>query len=311
VVGRDWLSNEHRKENTAFFGLFESIDDQAVADGLFAIAREWAAAHGASALRGPWDLSASQSGGFLIEGGDSPPAVLTGHSPRYYPRLVERAGFERWGADHLAYQLDLAPFAGDLARLPTQFRRVAARAARHSNVRVRSARLADWSAELERARDIYNESLTGLADFRPVTADEFAQLGESMRQILDPELVLFLEVDGRAVGLLVALPDINQALRFGSGLRNPWNYLRVWWKRRSIDRVSLKILAVVPAFHHSGLSALLYQEFATRVFHAGYRWLDLSLTGEDNRQTNRLAAMVGAKVYKRYRTYEVRLERLE
>jgi hypothetical protein len=36
----------------------------------------------------------------------------------------------------------------------------------------------------------------------------------------------------------------------------------------------------------------------------GYRWVDMSLTGEDNTATWPLAYRMGAKIYKRYRFYE-------
>jgi GNAT superfamily N-acetyltransferase len=258
-------------------------------------------------LRGPCDFRPSQVGGLLVDGYDCPPVILTGHAPAYYATLVERHGFQKWGPDHLAYRLDLTAFAGELARLPPQLRRVADKVARRSQTRVRAARRADWPGEIELARQIYNASLATLADFVPVSREEFARQGEAMRAILDPELVLFGEVAGRAVGLLVALPDVNQALRYGSGLRRPWDYLKVWWHRRRIDRVSLKIIAVLPEYQSSGLGALLYRELAARVLQKGYRWLDLSLTGEDNSQTNRLATMAGARAYKRYRTYELAL----
>jgi GNAT superfamily N-acetyltransferase len=308
AVGVDHVANAQRHERAAFFGLFETIEDENVAHALFTVARSWAESRGATALRGPSDLTSSQPGGLLVEGFDDPPVLLTGHTPVYYARFIECYGFRAWGADHLAYQLDLASFQGDPARLPPQLLRITDRAVHRRSARVRAARLANWTAEIELARQIYNESLATLSDFVPVSQEDFAWLGEAMRPILDPELVLFVEIGGRAVGFVVALPDVNQALRHANGLRHPWDYLKIWWYRNRIDRVSLKIAAVRPGYQGSGLSALLYLELASRLLRKGYRWLDLSLTGEDNPQTNRLAAMAGAQVYKRYRVYELPIE---
>jgi hypothetical protein len=42
---------------------------------------------------------------------------------------------------------------------------------------------------------------------------------------------------------------------------------------------------------------------ARRASAKGYRWVDLSLTGEDNLDTFPLAHRMGAKIYKRYRFY--------
>jgi GNAT superfamily N-acetyltransferase len=305
AVGIDPAANTHWQERGAFFGLFETIEDENVAHALFSAARDWAESRDATVLRGPYDLTYSLPGGLLVEGFDDPPVILTGHTPAYYAQFVERFGFRTWGADHLAYQLDLVPFHGDTGRLPSQMRRVAEKVALRRSARVRAARVADWCAEIEQARQIYNESLASRSDFVPVSQDDFGRLGEAMRVILDPELVLFVEVEGRAVGFVVALPDVNQALRHANGLRHPWDYLKVLWYRHRIDRVSLKIAAVRPGYQGSGLAAMLFWELATRLLHKGYRWLDMSLTGEDNPQTNRLAIMAGAWVYKRYRVYEL------
>ena len=45
--------NEYHKENLGFWGFFESIDDQEVADALFAAVRGWFAERGIRHLRGP------------------------------------------------------------------------------------------------------------------------------------------------------------------------------------------------------------------------------------------------------------------
>jgi hypothetical protein len=50
--------------------------------------------------------------------------------------------------------------------------------------------------------------------------------------------------------------------------------------------------------------ALIYLEMGRQVLCKGYRWVDMSLTGEDNPVTNNLATRVGVSVDKRYRVYE-------
>lgn len=48
---------------------------------------------------------------------------------------------------------------------------------------------------------------------------------------------------------------------------------------------------------------LLFDEMARRLAAKGYKWADLSLTGEDNTDTFPLAHRMDAKIYKRYRFY--------
>jgi hypothetical protein len=51
------------------------------------------------------------------------------------------------------------------------------------------------------------------------------------------------------------------------------------------------------------VAILLFAEMAKRAAAKGYKWADLSLTGEDNPDTGDLAHHMGAKIYKRYRFY--------
>jgi hypothetical protein len=58
---------------------------------------------------------------------------------------------------------------------------------------------------------------------------------------------------------------------------------------------------VAPEYWDTGV--LLFDEMARRLAAKGYKWADLSLTGEDNTDTFPLAHRMDAKIYKRYRFY--------
>ena len=62
VVGRiaaigNRLHNETHGDRVGFFGFFESVDDQAVADQLFQAAADWCRQRGHDLLRGPASFS--------------------------------------------------------------------------------------------------------------------------------------------------------------------------------------------------------------------------------------------------------------
>jgi hypothetical protein len=48
---------------------------------------------------------------------------------------------------------------------------------------------------------------------------------------------------------------------------------------------------------------LLFHEMLSRAIAKGYKWIDLSLTSDDNPKTPMLAERMGGKVYKRYRVF--------
>jgi len=54
---------------------------------------------------------------------------------------------------------------------------------------------------------------------------------------------------------------------------------------------------------------LLFDEMLKRARARGFKWIDLSLTSDDNPFTPTLAERMGARLYKRYRIYRLDFER--
>jgi hypothetical protein len=100
---------------------------------------------------------------------------------------------------------------------------------------------------------------------------------------------------------------VAEALKHANGLQYPWDYLRLVSAMKRIKSASFKIMAMEPAYWGYGIDSILYLEMAKAVVRKGYKWVDASLTGEDNPQTNKLLARAGAYVYRRYRIYRLGL----
>lgn len=86
-------ANEHKKASDAFYYLFESIDDQAVANALFDAGAAWARERRLTRLRGPLGFMAADGFGMLAAGFEHSPAVGLPYNFAYYPRLTETWGF--------------------------------------------------------------------------------------------------------------------------------------------------------------------------------------------------------------------------
>src|SRR5256714_8270762 len=100
IVGRIMASddpnyNTHHGTNVGCFGLFESINDQAVAKALFDSAADWLRSKGRDEIMGPIDYSTNYVCGLLINGFEHPPMLLTSHNPPYYGPLIEGWGFAK------------------------------------------------------------------------------------------------------------------------------------------------------------------------------------------------------------------------
>ena len=301
-AAEDPPTNAVRGKRECLFGFFEYVDDEEVAGSLVRQAIAWARERCLDALYGPFNLDYEDGYGVLLEGRDRPPALLCGHNPPYYPPFMDRFGFEPARGDNLAFAIETN--APGLARLF----RLAGRARERLPVSIRHADLAQWDEEVNRVHRLLNVGLAHLPDFIGWHRSEVeATLGQ-FRILADIELVLFAEVHGEAVGWLAGIPNLNETLIHGNGLRYPWDYARLWWHaRRRPECLCLKSVVVLPEYWNRGVGVLLFAEMARRAIAKGYRWADLSLTSADNPATPLLARHMGAQVYKRYRVYRLRI----
>jgi len=286
-------------------GFFECVDDYAVAEALFDRATVWAGEHGLVSLYGTYNLDREESRGILVEGRDRSPASYCGHNPPYYQAFFEQYGFQKSGDDGLAYAIDVnlnTPEIQHMLKLAEKIRQ-------RKNITVRGGNLKDLDGEIDRILELQNRGLAHMPDFTPYTRTSIEAMILPALDIIDPDLVLFAEVDGKAIGWFPGIPNMNEVLIHLNGLRHPWDYLRLAkYARLKPKCLALKSIAVVPEHWDTGAGVLLFAEMARRAAAKGYQWADLSLTGEDNPDTFPLAHRMGAKIYKRYRFYRKQLE---
>ncbi len=285
-------------------GFFECIQDYSVAEALFQQAERWSRDHEMKSMYGTYNLDREDARGVLVEGYDRPAPILCGHNPPYYRDFFEAYGFRLDYDDGLAYAIELDLNAPKIRRLA----RIADRLRQRKSITVRGAHMQDIDEEIDRILDLQNRALAHLKGYIPYTRQNIEAMVLPLKDLADPDLVLFAESSGQTVGWFPAIPNFNEILIHLNGLRHPWDYLRLLrygrWKPESI---SIKSVVVPPEYWDTGVAVLLFDEMAKRATAKGYKWADLSLTGEENPDTFDLAHHMGARVYKRYRFYRKEL----
>lgn len=294
-------------EQEANFGFFEVLEDYEAAQALLDTAREWATARGMEHLVGPYNFNESDRPGVLIAGADCPPVILAGHTPPYYRDFLERYGFQKHH-DVYAWRAFREQIGEEMRNLPPALLEVAEEARRREEVTLRKVDLDRWDEEIAVAHRLFTETLKGMHYYAPVPREDFERLARSMRPLLDPELIVFAEVDGEAVGFAGAIPDPNRVLIHLNGRLFPFGWAKMLWYARRIDVVTFKLMGVLPAYRRRGIDALLYLEVIRAVYERGYKWLDGSVTSEFNTIVNYLAGRLGAERYKTYRIYTLPLK---
>ena len=108
--------NEFHGEKAGFFGFFECVNDQQVADALLSAAGQWLGAGGMEILRGPISPSTNHECALLVDGFDRSPMVMMPYNPPYYADLLEGFGLVK-AKDSYAYELSATSFDPRLYKL--------------------------------------------------------------------------------------------------------------------------------------------------------------------------------------------------
>ncbi len=91
--------NEFNKEKTAFFTLFECIDDTSVSEALFSTGFEWAKQRGLNKVNGPKGFTALDGLGLLVKGFEYPAGIWHTLQSGILHKLNRKRRFSghRWG----------------------------------------------------------------------------------------------------------------------------------------------------------------------------------------------------------------------
>lgn len=297
---------EFRGKREGGFGFFEVVEDYLVAKQLLDAATQWLRGRNISLMRGPTNFTANERPGVLIEGADCPPVMLAAHTPPYYKDFLERYGMEK-DHDLYAWRAFRSQIGEELKNIPPELARVAEFARKAANLSLRKINLERWEEEVRTAHYLFNATLKHLADFMPISEEDFRRMANQMRMFLDPQLAVFAEADGTPVGFCVAIPDINRVLIHLNGRLFPFNWLKTKKLIRQIDVVTFKLMGILEEYRRRGIDALLYLEVVKAIYERGYAWLDGSVTSEFNPMVNLIAHRLGAERYKHYRIYQMRL----
>ncbi|QRK06493.1 N-acetyltransferase [Archangium violaceum] len=293
--------NEFHGSNVGFFGLFECVNDAGVARALFEAAASWLRAKGFVSVIGPMSYSTNGEVGMLIDGFNTPPAIMTTYNPSWYPALVEANGFTK-AKDLYAWELSSS------TPPPEKVARIAEKIRQREGVTVRPVNMKDFDAEVARVKAMYNMAWEKNWGFVPMTEGEFDHLARDLKQMVRPELALIAEVKGEPVGFGLTIPDANEAIKAANGRLTtfglPIGLAKLLLASRRIRRLRLVLLGTVEGYRRRGLDAILYLDTLNKARELGYEGGEISWTLEDNHLVNRAIESMGGKRSKQYRVYE-------
>ncbi|NKB44746.1 MAG: hypothetical protein GKS03_10765 [Alphaproteobacteria bacterium] len=297
---------EHHNDATGFFGFFDSVDEQPVADALFTAAGAWLKERRVSRVRGPFSLNINEESGLLVEGFESPPRVAMSHGKPFYQALVEGAGFEKV-RDLLAF---LTPM--DTA-LPYKHMKLLQRSIdRNPGLTFRHLDPKNYDDDIRILVDLFNQAWAENWGFIPLTEADAKHMASEFKLILIPELVWFAFYEGKPAAMAVALPDLNEMIADLGGSLWPKGWIKLAWRvltRRSWSSgTRVPLMGVAPRFKNKPLGSVLALTVMGAIRRESLKLrlpvCEMSWVLEDNTQTRHSLESIGGRVYKTYRVYE-------
>jgi hypothetical protein len=297
----DPLAQRNSNERVGHFGCLSVEDNPEVFAALLNTAEDFLRSRGVTHVQGPFSLSINEETGLLVEGFETPPMLLMGHDPVYAAARLEALGYRK-EKDVYAYLLDMETPLSSSARRMLELPLPA-------SVTMRRLNFKDYANEIRRIVDIYNDAWSGNWGFVPLTEPEGEAMAKQMRMLLDDRLVWFAEADGQAVAFIVALPNINEAVRDLNGRLFPFGWAKLLWrlKMRRVKSARVPLMGVRRSLSGTLIGSAIPLQLIGSVLPAnadfGFRWIELSWILEDNLPMRRILERLGARAYKTYRVY--------
>ena len=302
IVGRiavyiDKIAISYWKEKVGFFGHYECIEDSEAANLLLSTAENWLRERGMKKMRGPWNL-VSQDIGFVFDGFDVVPTIMSSFNPPYYNEQVQKFGLSK-AKDLLVYSCD----TGKGYQIPERFLKFTDAIVKRYGVTVRPINMKKIKEDAHTIVWLTNESLKNNWGYYPIEDDEAEQIAADLKMIVHPEVVLIAEVDGKPIGYIITLPDVNDILKDLNGKLFPLGIFKLLRGVKKLNRYRIWALGILEPYQKKGISVLmfrrLHEALSSRNVYVEANWVL-----EDNDLMNNALRRLKFDLVKRYRIYQ-------
>ncbi len=290
--------NKFNNEATAFFSLFECVNDPMVSNGLFEAGFDWARQQGLNKIVGPRGFSVLDGLGMLVKGFTHRPALGIAYNPAYYPKLMLGAGFSKESdivSGYLSTKMELPEKIDKVAELVKQRRGL-----HIARVKTRN----ELRPFVEQLKELYNRMIEGIAGNAPLLDDEANAIADQLLRFADPKLIKVIMKDEKAVGFLFAYPDISAALQRTQGRIYPFGWIEYLSEMHRTEWVNINGAGILPEYQGLGGTAILFSEMYKSIKAGKFKHAEIVQIGVENDKMQRELKELGIDFYKTHRIYQ-------
>jgi hypothetical protein len=289
----------NNKQPTGGIGWFECINDQAAANMLFDVARNWLKEEGMDAMDGPVNFGSNDVNWGLLIAGFTHPGYGMPYNFPYYRELFDNYGFQTYFHQY-SYHIDITkPF-------PERFWKIAEWVAQKDEYEFRHSEFSRIEKYAQDVITIFNRAWSEFKeDFVPMNLEDLSNTIERSKVFLEEDLIYFVYHRGEPIAFYIILPDANQILKRLNGKFHLINKLRFLYhsKTRKITRVRAVAAGIVPKFQNTGIESGIFKHLESSFRKKPWiTEIELSWVGDFNPKMRSLYEAVGGKLAKKHLT---------
>ncbi len=284
---------------TGGMGFFECIDNREAAFLLFDTCKKWLEERGMEAMDGPINFGERDRWWGLMVEGFFDPTYCMNYNPPYYRKLFEDYGFRTYFE-----QYNYSMRVGD--PLPPQYQEKSDRVSRNPLYHcehIRKNRLEKYAMDFT---SVYNKAWSRHENFKGMGKEQAMSIMNSIKPIMEEDLIWFAYYDNQPVGFFIMLPEINQVIKHLRGKLDLWGKLRfLWYRKTGACRKMFGVaFGIVPEHQGKGLEGFIIMA-AAKIIQPKNRYDDFEMTwiGDFNQKMIHMVESIGGKKIRTYITY--------
>jgi GNAT superfamily N-acetyltransferase len=254
------------------------VNNQEVANALFASAEKWAKEQGMEIIHGPLGFNDLDREGLLIEGFDQPQTFEEQYNYPYYQTLIENYGFVK-EKDWLEFKIFIPE------KVDERIERLSNAVLKRYNLKLVTAKsknqfIKQYKKQIFEVLDEAYGSLHGVVPFTDKLRD---QIISQFKLFIRKEFIIVItDASDNVVAFGFAIPSLSEAVRKSKGRITLPALFRVIHAVKKPKIVDFALVGVKSDYQGKGLTAVIMKYLIEEINRMGVEYCETNLNLEDN-----------------------------
>jgi hypothetical protein len=293
--------NKKNGQKDARFFALDTYEDSETVHALLEYAETWARKAGCTHMVGPYGFSDKDPQGYLIEGFEHPPMIVSACNFPYQVHLLEAEGFTK--------EVDCMTFLFDVtAPLDPVYERIGERYSRREGMQmVEFSSRKQMRPYIVPIFNLVNETYADIYGFVPMKEEEMYAFAGRYMPVLAPEFVKVVLVRGQVAAFLLGIPCLTRGIQRSGGRLWPFGFLHILQAFRTTRKLDLMLGGVKNCYRGMGFEVLMALKLLESLQRADYHTIEIHLVLETNAPMLAEMERAGAKMHKKFRVFRKEL----